>query len=159
LRSNGRVQRKFCTASWQGQNPYSPETQIALLTGLLDYFGVQQAILVGNSAGGTVAMQTALAYPERVAALVLVDPAVYSGGGSPAWLRLLLMGLAEGESERIATPASTPLSPSTSPSLTPTASPSWTSRSRTPPRPKTERRAKRRRAITPEERVSENYST
>lgn len=75
---------------WEGQNPYSPEAQVELIGGLLDHFGVQQAILVGNSAGGTVAMQAALALPERVAGLILVDPAVYSGGGTPAWVRPLL---------------------------------------------------------------------
>ena len=69
--------------TWQGQNPYSAETQVELVIGLLDHYGVQQAILVGNSAGGTVAMQVALAHPERVSALVLVDPAVYHGGGAP----------------------------------------------------------------------------
>ena len=76
--------------TWQGQNPYSPEAQVALVIGLLDHFGVQSAILVGNSAGGTVAMQTALAHSERVLALVLVDPAVYNGGGAPDWIRPLL---------------------------------------------------------------------
>ncbi|HSQ17869.1 MAG TPA: alpha/beta hydrolase [Anaerolineales bacterium] len=76
--------------TWEGTNPYSPEAQVALVLGLLDHFGVQQAILVGNSAGGTVAMQVALAYPERVTALILVDPAVYSGGGAPALVRPLL---------------------------------------------------------------------
>jgi pimeloyl-ACP methyl ester carboxylesterase len=35
--------------------------------------------LVGNSMGGMVALRTALAYPERVQKLVLVDP------GLPAW--------------------------------------------------------------------------
>jgi pimeloyl-ACP methyl ester carboxylesterase len=75
--------------SWEGQNPYGPEAQVALVIGLLDHFGIQQAILVGNSAGGTVAMQTALAHPERVSALILVDPAVYNGGGAPSWTRLL----------------------------------------------------------------------
>lgn len=75
--------------SWEGENPYSPEVQVDLLLGLLDHFGVQRAILVGNSLGGTVAMNTALAHPERVSALVLVDPAVY-GGGTPGWMRPLL---------------------------------------------------------------------
>lgn len=74
---------------WQGRNPYSPEAQVELVVGLLDHFGVEKAVLVGNSAGGTVAMQTALAYPQRVAALILVDAAVYGGGGAPAWLRPL----------------------------------------------------------------------
>ena len=75
---------------WEGQNPYGSEAQVSLVIGLLDHFGVQQAILVGNSAGGTVAMQVALAHPERVSALILVDAAVYTGGGTPSWIRPLL---------------------------------------------------------------------
>lgn len=76
--------------SWEGQNPYGPEAQVALLIALLDHFGVDQAILVGNSAGGALAMQVALEHPERVKVLVLVDPAVYSSGGAPAWALPLL---------------------------------------------------------------------
>ena len=75
---------------WQRSNPYSPEANLELLVGLLDHFGVEKAILVGNSAGGTLALQAALQYPQRVQALVLVAPAVYSGGGAPAWIRPLL---------------------------------------------------------------------
>lgn len=75
---------------WQGENPYSSAAQVQLVIELLDHFDMPEAILVGNSAGGTVAMQVVLAYPERVAALILVDPAVYSGGGTPSWTRPLL---------------------------------------------------------------------
>jgi pimeloyl-ACP methyl ester carboxylesterase len=75
---------------WQGQNPYGPEAQVELLIGLLDHFGVKQAILVGNSAGGAVAMQAYLTHPERVSVLVLVDPAVYGSGQSRPWLRFLM---------------------------------------------------------------------
>lgn len=75
---------------WTGENPYGTEAQINLLLGLLDHFGVNQAILVGNSAGGTVALQFTLRHPERVEAMVLVDAAVYVGEGAPTWLKPLL---------------------------------------------------------------------
>jgi len=75
---------------WQGQNPYSPEAQADLTVALMDELGVEKAILVGNSAGGAVVMLTALRYPDRVQALVLVDPAVYVGGGVPDWIRPIL---------------------------------------------------------------------
>lgn len=75
---------------WEGESPYSPQAQVDLLLGLLDHFGVQRAILVGNSAGGTVAMNFYLQHPERVQALILVSPAVYAGGGAPSAIRWLL---------------------------------------------------------------------
>jgi pimeloyl-ACP methyl ester carboxylesterase len=75
---------------WQGASPYRPEAQAALTVGLMDELGIDGAVLVGNSAGGTVALLTALLYPERVEALVLVDAAIYSGGGAPRWIRPLL---------------------------------------------------------------------
>ena len=76
--------------TWEGESPYSPQAQVDLLIGLLDAFQVQRAILVGNSAGGTVALQTALSHPERVQAVVAVDAAVYGSGGIPSWMRPLL---------------------------------------------------------------------
>jgi pimeloyl-ACP methyl ester carboxylesterase len=76
--------------NWTGDNPYSPESQAAIVIGLMDALGVEQAYLVGNSAGGTVSVYTALTYPERVSGLVLVDAAIYTGGGSPAWARPFL---------------------------------------------------------------------
>lgn len=76
--------------TWEGENPYSPQAQVDLLLGLLDHFDVERAILVGNSAGGTVAMNFTLQHPDRVQALILVDPAVYAGGGAPPATRWLL---------------------------------------------------------------------
>jgi len=76
--------------SWEGPNPYSPDFQAGLVVGFLDYLGVDQAVLVGNSAGGSIAVHTYLLYPERVKALILVDPAILSGGGAPAWVQPLL---------------------------------------------------------------------
>jgi pimeloyl-ACP methyl ester carboxylesterase len=77
---------------WKGVNPYSVQGNVELLAGLLDELGVEQAILVGNSAGGGVAVAFALEHPERVQALVLVDPALGSGKGErfPAWALPLL---------------------------------------------------------------------
>lgn len=74
---------------WRGENPYSPEAQAAIVIGLMDALGIEQACLVGNSAGGTVSVYTALTYPQRVSGLILVDAAIYNGG-SPAWARPLL---------------------------------------------------------------------
>ncbi|MBC7263378.1 MAG: alpha/beta hydrolase [Chloroflexi bacterium] len=75
---------------WAGENPYSPEYQADLTVALLDALGVERAVLVGHSAGGSVATLTALRHPERVQALILVDAAIYVGDGIPAWLRPLL---------------------------------------------------------------------
>lgn len=76
--------------TWEGSNPYSPDFQASLVIEILDYLGVDQAVLVGNSAGGAIAMHTYLKYPERVKALILVDAAILSGGGAPGWVKPLL---------------------------------------------------------------------
>lgn len=70
---------------WSGANPYALATQPDLLTGLLDMLGIERAVLIGHSAGGAVVAQTALSYPERVEALVLVAPAIFRG---QSWLGL-----------------------------------------------------------------------
>ena len=75
---------------WEGESPYGPQAQVDIVLGLMDELGVEKAILVGNSAGGTVSMQVALQHPERVEALILVDAAVYAGGGAPSWSRPIL---------------------------------------------------------------------
>lgn len=69
---------------------FSPEAQAALTVALLDRWGIQAAVLVGNSAGGTLALQIARRYPERVTGLVLVAAAVYRGGGAPPFIKPLL---------------------------------------------------------------------
>lgn len=76
--------------TWQGENPYSSSSQVDIVLGLMNELGISKAILIGNSAGGTVSMQFALKHPERVEALILADPAVYAGGGAPSWVRPIL---------------------------------------------------------------------
>lgn len=74
------------------ENPYGMKANIELLRGLMDEFGVEKAVLVGNSAGGGVAVAFALEYPQRVESLILVDPGVGGGRGPqfPAWAMPLM---------------------------------------------------------------------
>ena len=44
------------------------------LASVLDALGVKQAILIGNSMGGWLALQFATAYPQRITALALLAP-------------------------------------------------------------------------------------
>lgn len=67
---------------WEEESPYSRSASVGHLGALLDAWSIEdQLILVGNSAGGTVAIEYALDHPERVSALILVSPAVGGGGG------------------------------------------------------------------------------
>jgi pimeloyl-ACP methyl ester carboxylesterase len=58
---------------------YGPEAQSDLIIALIKKLGFSKAVLVGNSTGGTLALLTALRYPEHVEGLVLVDAMIYSG--------------------------------------------------------------------------------
>lgn len=75
---------------WTGDSPYSDESQVSLLTALMDGLGIDHAVLVGHSAGAAIALQTAFQYPSRVSGLVLVDPAISSQAGIPALANLLM---------------------------------------------------------------------
>jgi len=59
-----------------------PYAQTEDLWAVMDAAGVSRAVLVGCSQGGRIAIDAALARPQRVAALVLVAPAV-SGAPQP----------------------------------------------------------------------------
>ncbi|MCU0805294.1 MAG: alpha/beta fold hydrolase, partial [Burkholderiales bacterium] len=56
---------------------YTMDAYVRFVLAMLDRLGVQRAVLAGNSFGGSVAWATALAAPDRVAKLVLVDSAGY----------------------------------------------------------------------------------
>lgn len=59
---------------------YSQPAHADHAAALLDALGIDQALIVGHSAGGNVAAHFALRHPERMTALALVDAAVLAGG-------------------------------------------------------------------------------
>lgn len=58
-------------------NDYSIAAYVHFVAGVADKLGVKEFVLVGNSLGGQVAWAAALALPQRVKKLVLVDAAGY----------------------------------------------------------------------------------
>ena len=58
-------------------NDYSIQRYAAFTGALLDRLGVQRCVLVGNSLGGQIAWASALAMPQHVQKLVLVDAGGY----------------------------------------------------------------------------------
>lgn len=56
---------------------YRIERYVRFVAAMLDQLGVSRCVIAGNSFGGQVAWETALAYPERVDKLILVDAAGY----------------------------------------------------------------------------------
>jgi len=80
------LSEKLVAGDWTGRNPYTSEAAVEQLFLFLDALDVNKVILVGSSYGGTLAIQAALAQPERVESLILVDAAVYVQEEMPAWL-------------------------------------------------------------------------
>ncbi|MEX0953390.1 MAG: alpha/beta hydrolase [Nitriliruptoraceae bacterium] len=68
---------------WRQGNPYTREATTRIAVQLLDHLGVDRAVLIGASAGGTIALETFARYPGRVEGLALIGPAI-SGDPGPA---------------------------------------------------------------------------
>ncbi|HEX3052614.1 MAG TPA: alpha/beta hydrolase [Aggregatilineaceae bacterium] len=60
---------------------YSHHAQAVRVIALMDTLHIEKATIVGHSMGGNVAAYLALAYPERVDRLVLVDAAILTSNG------------------------------------------------------------------------------
>ncbi|KAF0918593.1 hypothetical protein E2562_025179 [Oryza meyeriana var. granulata] len=58
-------------------NPYSMAFSVMATLAFIDQLGANKAILVGHSAGCLVAVEAYFEVPERVAALVLIAPAIF----------------------------------------------------------------------------------
>src|SRR5260370_37741692 len=68
----------------------SPARQAALIAEALGRIGVERFVLLGHSLGGAVASALALAFPARVAGLVLLAPVTHPWEGGLAWYNAIL---------------------------------------------------------------------
>lgn len=66
LRGHGRSSRP--------EGGYNPRDHAEDMRAVLDGLGVDRAVVVGYSLGGAVALEMAIAWPDRVAGLVLIEP-------------------------------------------------------------------------------------
>ncbi|KAJ9545747.1 hypothetical protein OSB04_025454 [Centaurea solstitialis] len=64
-------------------NPYSMAFSILATLYFIDFLAAEKAILIGHSAGCLVAAQTYFEAPERIAAMILVAPAIIAPLTSP----------------------------------------------------------------------------
>ena len=72
--------RPLVGVDWRGrgdsgkpESGYGLEAHASDVIRVLDHLGLHSAVIVGHSMGGFVALETALSYPERVRAIVLLD--------------------------------------------------------------------------------------
>ncbi|MBU1605548.1 MAG: alpha/beta hydrolase [Alphaproteobacteria bacterium] len=76
---------------------YAREAFVADVDRVTDALGLERFVLAGNSMGGGIAMAYALAHPERLAGLVLVDasgaPVEREGGGNIAFTLAQIPGV------------------------------------------------------------------
>ncbi len=73
-----------------GAQDASPARQAALIAEALERIGLKRFVLLGHSLGGAVATAFALAYPDRLAGLVLLAPVTHPWRGGLSWYNALL---------------------------------------------------------------------
>jgi pimeloyl-ACP methyl ester carboxylesterase len=56
---------------------YSATANVRFMGSLMDRLNIQHCVLVGNSLGGNIALETTFAFPDRVDKLVLIDSGGY----------------------------------------------------------------------------------
>lgn len=64
---------------------WSPAEEAALIVKFLDRLDIPEAVVIGHSWGGAIAMRLAMDHPERVTGLVLIAPALSAWIGEAAW--------------------------------------------------------------------------
>jgi pimeloyl-ACP methyl ester carboxylesterase len=73
-----------------GAQDASPARQAALIAQALERIGLERFVLLGHSLGGAVATAFALAFPDRLAGLVLLAPVTHPWSGGLSWYNALL---------------------------------------------------------------------
>ncbi len=88
LTAHGRVLaldfRGHGRSEWSRDGDYGPPSYVRDVLGIVDHLGTK-VVLVGHSMGGAVAQWCALAFPEKLAGLILID----APAGPPPLLRRL----------------------------------------------------------------------
>jgi pimeloyl-ACP methyl ester carboxylesterase len=84
---------RYHRRGYAGSSPvpaqFSIEQQAADCLALLRQLGIERAHVVGHSSGGMMALQVALAYPEIVHSLVLLEPALLDVPSGPVIMEAL----------------------------------------------------------------------
>lgn len=76
--------RGFGESSWSASQDYSFDAIMGDMVTLLDRFDWKRAAIVGHSLGGSYAIVFGARFPERTAAVILVDHCPGEGGGAAA---------------------------------------------------------------------------
>jgi len=84
------------------EGPRDVETHVADEIAMLDALGWERAWFIGHSWGGHLAMHVAVAHPERVAGLILIEPlGAVPDGGAAALSQVLVDRLTADEREQL----------------------------------------------------------
>ncbi|XP_050387090.1 uncharacterized protein LOC126803333 [Argentina anserina] len=80
LTSRGNSVRQLSSGNGESKpvNPYSMAFSVLATLYFIDFLAAEKAIIVGHSAGSLVAVESYFEAPERVAALILVAPAIFA---------------------------------------------------------------------------------
>ena len=77
----------------RSERPLDRDTSVAaqarILERLLDFWGVEQADIVGHDIGGATAMIFTVSKPERVGRLLLIDTVSYDSWPSETWQKII----------------------------------------------------------------------
>ncbi|MDX3371847.1 alpha/beta hydrolase [Streptomyces sp. ME02-6987-2C] len=77
----------------RSERPVGRDTSVAaqtdLLGGLLDALGIQQATIVAHDIGGAIGQRFAIAHPERVRRLMIIDTVSYDSWPSATWRKII----------------------------------------------------------------------